>query len=73
MKYRALTIFLFVAFPAFAQKPVQPDSNLVKGFFFDGIRYKINENYIKAVESFNKVVSLDPRQADAYYEIASLD
>jgi len=73
MKYKALTIFLFAAFPAFAQKPVQPDSNLVKGFFFDGIRYKINENYIKAVESFNKVVSLDPRQADAYYEIASLD
>lgn len=73
MKTGILTLILFAAFPAFSQKLTQADSNMVKSFFFDGIRYKISENYNKAVESFNKVVSIDPRQADAYYEIANLN
>lgn len=73
--YRStLTILLFAVLPSFGQtKPASADSNAVKVFFFDGLRYKIGENYNKAIESFHKVIAIDPNQADAYYEIANLD
>lgn len=56
----------------FAQKPVAPavDTTLIKTLFFAGLRDKLNEDYSKASEVFNKIVILDPKNAAAYYEIA---
>lgn len=56
----------------FAQKPAAPavDTTLIKTLFFAGLRDKLNEDYSKASEVFNKIVILDPKNAAAYYEIA---
>jgi tetratricopeptide (TPR) repeat protein len=69
----ALTLLLLSAFMGFAQsKSALADSNAIKLLFYDALRYKIGDNYNKALENFNKIITLDPKQADAYYEIASL-
>lgn len=76
MKRRSFLLpLLFTGFCSFGQQPVAPalDSNAVKNLFFAGLREKLNENYGKASESFNKVLSLDPNNAAVYYEIASLN
>lgn len=74
MNKSTLTFLLFAALPGFAQKKAAgTDSNTVKVLFFEGLRYKISENYNRAMESFHKVVVMDPEQADAYYEIANLN
>lgn len=56
----------------FAQKPVVPaaDTTMIKTLFFAGLRDKLNEDYSKANEVFNKIVLLDPKNAAVYYEIA---
>lgn len=55
-----------------AQQPVgvPVDSNAIKTLFFAGLRDKLNEDYSKASESFNKIIILDPKNAAVYYEIA---
>lgn len=61
--------------PVFAQEPVVPllDSNAIKTLFFAGLRDKLNEDYAKAGESFNKIIVLDPNNAAAYYEVAVIN
>lgn len=56
----------------FAQKPVVPavDTAMVKTLFFAGLREKLNEDYSKANEVFNKILVLDGNNAAVYYEIA---
>lgn len=56
----------------FAQKPLVPaaDSTVIKTLFFSGLREKLNEDYGKANEIFNKLTLLDPGNAAVYYEVA---
>lgn len=73
MKYKVfLTILLGYAPVLFAQKPVAPlaDTAMIKTLFFAGLREKLNEDYSKANEIFNKILVLDPVNAAVYYEIA---
>jgi tetratricopeptide (TPR) repeat protein len=76
MKQRSLLLpLLFAGLSAVAQQPVNPvlDSNAVKTLFFAGLREKLNENYSKAGESFNKILTIDPNNAAVHYEIANLN
>lgn len=76
MKQRPLLLsLLFAGLSAVAQQPVNPvlDSNAVKTLFFAGLREKLNENYSKAGESFNKILTIDPNNAAVHYEIANLN
>lgn len=76
MKQRSLLLpLLFAGLSAVAQQPVNPvlDSNAVKNLFFAGLREKLNENYSKAGESFNKILTIDPNNAAVHYEIANLN
>lgn len=76
MKQRSLLLpLLFAGLSAVAQQPVNPvlDSNAVKNLFFAGLREKLNENYSKAGESFNKILAIDPNNAAVHYEIANLN
>lgn len=76
MKQRSLLLpLLFAGLSAVAQQPVSPvlDSNAVKNLFFAGLREKLNENYSKAGESFNKILTIDPNNAAVHYEIANLN
>lgn len=76
MKQRSLLLpLLFAGLSAVAQQPVKPglDSNAVKNLFFAGLREKLNENYSKAGESFNKILTIDPNNAAVHYEIANLN
>lgn len=76
MKQRSLLLpLLFAGLSAVAQQPVKPvlDSNAVKSLFFAGLREKLNENYSKAGESFNKILTIDPNNAAVHYEIANLN
>lgn len=52
--------------PAFAR-----DSNIVKQLFFAGLKEKLLDNYAVASTNFSKVVSLDPANHAAYFELAS--
>lgn len=73
MKYSVILMILMGYIPSlFAQKPTPPvaDTLVIKTLFFTGLREKLNEDYSKASETFNKVVLLDPRNASAYYEIS---
>ncbi|MBB2149852.1 tetratricopeptide repeat protein [Pedobacter gandavensis] len=76
MKQRSLLLSLLLAgLSAAAQQPGNPklDSTEVKTLFFAGLREKLNENYSKAGESFQKILTIDPKNAAVYYEIASLN
>lgn len=76
MKQRSLLVsLLFAGISAVAQPPVIPalDSTELKTLFFAGLREKLNENYSKAGESFQKILAIDPKNAAVYYEIASLN
>ncbi|RZM19660.1 MAG: tetratricopeptide repeat protein [Pedobacter sp.] len=70
-----LLLLLFGEVPAFAQQQVVSvlDSNVIKTLFFAGLKDKMNENYPKALESFNKVLIIDANNAAAHYEIATLN
>lgn len=73
MKYKVFLVVLFGYMPVlFAQKPVAPavDTTVIKTLFFTGLREKLNEDYSKANEIFNKVILLDPANAAVHYEIA---
>lgn len=75
MKQRSLLLpLLFAGLSAVGQEPVPTaiDSNAVKTLFFAGLREKLNENYAKASENFNKVLSIDPQNAAVHYELANL-
>lgn len=70
-----LLLLFFGEVPAFAQQPVLSvlDSNVIKTLFFAGLKDKMNENYPKALESFNKVLVMDANNAAVHYEIATLN
>jgi len=59
----------------FAQEPVVSalDSMAVKTLFFAGLKEKLNENYPKASESFDKLLKIDPNNSAAYFEVATLN
>jgi len=54
--------------PAYA---TNRDSNMVKQLFFAGLKEKMADNYIGATTNFNKVLSLDPGNHAAYFELAN--
>ena len=71
-----LSALLFTGLSVVAQQPAvlaKVDSNAIKTLFFEGLRDKLNENYGKATESFNKIIALDPDNAAVFYEIATLN
>ncbi|WP_316832432.1 tetratricopeptide repeat protein [Pedobacter aquatilis] len=47
------------------------DSNMVKQLFFAGLKEKMSDNYVVASTSFTKVVSIDPTNHAAYFELAN--
>lgn len=49
------------------------EQNAVKELFFAGLKEKMAENYANASVSFHKVVALDPKNAAAYFELATLN
>ncbi|WP_214228935.1 tetratricopeptide repeat protein [Pedobacter sp. B4-66] len=59
----------------FAQEPVVStlDSMAVKTLFFAGLKEKLNENYPKAAENFDKLLKIDPSNSAAYFEVATLN
>ncbi|NRF39241.1 lipopolysaccharide assembly protein LapB [Pedobacter foliorum] len=59
----------------FAQEPVVStlDSMAVKTLFFAGLKEKLNENYPKAAENFDKLLKIDPNNSAAYFEVATLN
>ncbi len=65
---------LVIGGKTFAQVPVVSaarDSNMVKQFFFAGLRDKLTDNYALALTNFNKVVSLAPNNDAALFEMAN--
>ncbi|TDO19095.1 tetratricopeptide repeat protein [Pedobacter duraquae] len=55
------------------QLPDAAGNNLIKTLFFSGLRDKLAENYAGAAESFSRIVTLDPTNAAAFYEISVLN
>ncbi|MGA9648754.1 tetratricopeptide repeat protein [Pedobacter sp.] len=47
------------------------DSNMIKQLFFAGLKEKMSDNYAVASTNFTKIVSLDPNNDAAYYELAN--
>jgi len=73
MKCKVFLLVLLGYCPlVFAQKPAasKVDTAMIKVLFFAGLRDKLNEDYSKANESFNKILSLDPNNAAVHYEVA---
>jgi len=70
-----LMLLLSGSTPVFAQEPVVSalDSMAVKTLFFAGLKEKLNENYPKAAENFDKLLKIDPNNSAAYFEIATLN
>ena len=66
---------------AAAQVPVMPqtkvnvklDTTIMKSLFFAGIQDKLSENYVKAAESFQKILVIDPDNAAVYFELATVN
>ena len=74
MRYSWL-LLLFMVTTAFEQKPLRPgvDSNAVKTLFFAGLKDKLNEDYPRAIERFNKVLEIDADNAAVHYELATVN
>ena len=51
----------------------QLDTAVVKSLFFAGLQDKLTENYVKAAESFNKILAIDPKNAAVYFELATVN
>ena len=74
IKRHIVFALLVIGGKAFAQVPVVAsarDSNMVKQLFFAGLRDKMTDNYSQALTSFNKVVSLEPNNDAALFEMAN--
>lgn len=73
MKYKVFLMVLLGCSPVvFAQKPLKAvaDTTMIKTLYFAGLRDKLNEDYNKANEVFNRILELDDKNAAVYYEIA---
>jgi len=70
-----LCCMLLSVIPGFAQqvKLAARDSALIKELFFNGLRDKLKENYVKSNLSFTQITAIDPGNAAAWYEIALLN
>ncbi|ATP57914.1 hypothetical protein CPT03_16330 [Pedobacter ginsengisoli] len=70
-----LMLMLSCSTAVFAQEPVVSalDSMAVKTLFFAGLKEKLNENYPKAAENFDRLLKIDPDNSAAYFEIATLN
>ncbi|WP_084498162.1 lipopolysaccharide assembly protein LapB [Pedobacter sp. V48] len=70
-----LMLLLSGSTTVFAQEPVVSamDSMAIKTLFFAGLKEKLNENYPKAAENFDKLLKIDPDNSAAYFEIATLN
>jgi tetratricopeptide (TPR) repeat protein len=70
-----LCCLLLSGIPGFTQllKPGAGDSAFIKQLFFTGLRDKLKENYLKSNESFSRIITIDPGNAAAWYEIALLN
>lgn len=70
-----LVVLLSGSASAFAQEPVVSamDSMAIKTLFFAGLKEKLDENYPKAAENFDKLLKIDPDNSAAYFEIATLN
>jgi tetratricopeptide (TPR) repeat protein len=79
----SLLMFLgcYLSVPAFTQVSALPqtklnarlDTTIVKSLFFTGLQDKLSENYVKAAESFNKILVMDPENAAVYFELATVN
>ena len=72
-----LFLMLLMNFQVFGQIPAAGnaarDSNMVKQLFFAGLREKLSDNYTGASGNFSKIVSMDPTNHAAYFELANAD
>lgn len=70
-----LVLMLSGGTSVFAQETVVSalDSTAIKTLFFAGLKEKLNENYQKATESFDKLLKIDPNNSAAYFELATLN
>jgi tetratricopeptide (TPR) repeat protein len=77
MKFKFLWLLLIgVQLSLFAQEvpsAMVREQNAVKELFFAGLKEKMAENYSNASVSFTKVIALDPANAAAYFELATLN
>ncbi|WP_165825427.1 tetratricopeptide repeat protein [Pedobacter yonginense] len=68
-------VLLLLSVSALAQVSPLPntsrDSNVVKQLFFAGLREKMTENYVLASTNFSKIISLDPDNHAALFELAN--
>ncbi|RRN77847.1 tetratricopeptide repeat protein [Pseudoxanthomonas sp. SGD-10] len=85
-KYVFLWLGLIVGFSTYAQrkgtkqeyliitgKPLTPqDSATVQNLFYLGLKEKVTQNLPSALNTFNKILSYDPQNHHAYYEIAQI-
>lgn len=49
------------------------ENNAIKELFFAGLKEKLVENYGNASTNFTKVIALDPNNAAAYFELATVN
>jgi tetratricopeptide (TPR) repeat protein len=49
------------------------DTAIIKSLFFAGIQDKLSENFVKAAESFTKILAIDPSNAAVYFELATVN
>ncbi len=78
MRTRSLFFMLLsiASAKAFSQVPatsVAPaDSNMIKQYFFAGLREKMSENYVLARSSFEKIIGIDQKNDAAFFELANV-
>jgi tetratricopeptide (TPR) repeat protein len=47
-------------------------ADAIEGYFMDGMRYALTEDYEKAASAFDQVLRLDPKNAAAHYKLAEM-
>jgi tetratricopeptide (TPR) repeat protein len=76
MKFKIILILICCHTILYAQDPPLPEgreNNTIKELFFAGLKEKMAENYSNANSNFNKVIAIDPNNAAAYFELATLN
>ena len=74
MRQLFFIFFVLIVLQSSAQTKLSAvDSNMVKLFFFEGLKEKMNENYERANESFMKIIAMNPENAAVHYEIALIN
>ncbi len=68
----AVLVVLCLFVSAQRQSLAPQDSIAVKEYFFAGLKEKLNDNYAKAAVSFTKLLTLDPNNDAAHFELANI-